>query len=645
MATPKLKTTGGGPLEGLRPAGSAKLAPAGKVRLKSAATGKALAPRKAVSPKPAVKAATPAADTAEADAAAHAAAMAEYERQMEEYNRQMEEYNRQMAELQAAEAAEAATPEAEEALAEAPEEALIPDNMDEVFADAPEAEPEAAEEPEEEEEEYTEEEEENVPTMTEEEMLARDAYLTQLQAEASQVPFWKTVPFMVGVGVLVAMAGVSTWYVMEQNARTARIEAHRDYIKKLLRRAEAINRQGIETTADAKVKNVDVSCSLKDAKALLEVVVNPFVKSESGSALYGGNAEGVAQSACLLLGLAAAQDEAVNNLIYDTLGKKCAVIKPSLFRWLLQRVAISDSANVNDNLKKLADRVAKHKNFSKKNEQLAAIWECFSLRATKDDVPAIINLLKDDELDPLLAATLCNCIDNISIMMEDQAERAALGDQIFETIPEKMRSNPRIISTLAAACSTKALDFYKSELEDAAKWKGNYPQALGNWGSDDILDYVAEMEEKFKDNQLISLKIKNIYGAIMTQNRDRSDEDAQRLVKQFFGDAISQDTSELAVIIPKCDPDSADYIGDDAATLSELKARRRELEDIRKQKVQLLNALSSLREFKWVTNMLNTLKADKDAEISRQAEEALVRIKNNTVTDAQMREQHKKRNR
>ena len=289
MATPKLKTTGGGPLEGLRPAGPAKLAPACKVRLKSAATGKALAPRKAVSPKPAMTAATPApaADTAEAEAAAHAAAMAEYERQMEEYNRQMEEYNRQMAELQATEAA--AAPEAEEAPAEAPEEALIPDNMDEVFADAPEAEPEAAEEPEEE-EEYTEEDEEEVPTMTEEEMLARDAYLTQLQAEANQVPFWKTVPFMVGVGVLVVMAGVSTWYVMEQNARTARIEAHRDYIKKLLRRAEAINRQGIETTADAKAKNVDVSCSLKDSKALLEVVVNPFVKSESGTALYGGNA-------------------------------------------------------------------------------------------------------------------------------------------------------------------------------------------------------------------------------------------------------------------------------------------------------------------------------------------------------------------
>ena len=491
MATPKLKPASAPAASPrlLRPSGAA---PAAAPKLKSA-TGKTITPKKAPAPAktPAPKAtkpATPAPEveevmptptpeaapieeiavpieetpaeatlTPEEEEAARLA-QEEYERQMEEYNRQMEEYNRQMAALQAAEGEAAPAEEypAEETTAE----------------DAPAEEAPAEEAPKKKKKKAPR------PTLTEEEMAQVQAALEAEQKE----PVWKTVPFMVGAGLLVATIGVCTVLVVQKQAEDARIQAHIDYTNSLLRRAQDINMKGVENLADAAKKGVDVACTMEDAKALMEVVVDPYVKGENDKPRYGARAEGVAQNACLLLGLAAEKDTAIRDMIFDTMGKECTKIKPTLFHWLLQRIAISDAEGVNTSLKKLSKVVADKRTAKPWKDQgkiLSYIWECIGLRVTEADVKEIIELLKTDIAEGPLAQNLCNCLDNILMMMDDADAKAAVGDDIFSTMPDKLRKNNAMVTTLARSCSPMALEYYKQELSTAKGWSGAAPNILG----------------------------------------------------------------------------------------------------------------------------------------------------------------------
>lgn len=600
---------------------------------------------------------TPAAETAEAapvetpeDEAARLA-QEEYERQMEEYNRQMEEYNRQMAEYEAAQAAAAAA--AEQAPAEAAEEAPA-------SAEAVEPEPAPAEEtaPAEPAEEApvaaapapVKKKKKKAPARlasdgegpTDEELAARDAYIAQLQADANRTPVWKKLPFILCVGGLVAAGIGAGVYVAKENARTARIEAHRAYIKKILLRAQEINQKGVETVADAKAKNVEVSCDRKEAKALLEVVVDPFVKSESGSALYGGNAEGVAQQACLLLGLASESDEEICKLVFDTLASKCRKIRPGLFRWLIQRVAISDREDVNAHLRTLAQSVSKEKDWKAQPEILSYIWECIGLRVTKEDVPEIMTLIKSDNIDNRLAKTLCICIDNILMMMDNADEKKALGDEVFDNLPEKFRHTS--LTSLAKACSEKALAHYKEELKNTKTWrKGDGLTFVGFWGDDSILDYVMELKEVAGDDDALNAELTRVVSTIFSQNRDRSDADAEKLLK-MFNDRPFADTSKIAALNEKVDPAAADYIGDTHPDLKKLQDELKALMDIRKDKMSIIRTLASLHDHKWVTNLLEKFIKDNDRDVSLEAEKALEKTKANAVRDAQQKNLYKKRN-
>lgn len=703
MAAPKLKTSGNmtaTPLS-LRPSGTE---PVKQVRLKGI-NGKAITPKApkptAAAPKPVPAPEAPVANTAaeeqaaaeaaaaaqaqaEAEAAAQAqaeaeaaAAQAEYERQMEEYNRQMEEYNRQMAELAAAQAAEqAAAEEAPAPAEEAPvEEAPVAEEVPAVetpapVEEAPAAEPapvaevpapapkpkaaglsvakpkaaakkkkKAAPAPA---EDGAMVDAPNNKMLSEAELDARDAYLAALQAQASATPVWKRPLFLLGVGGLVLMAGICSVVVVQHNAQEARIKAHADYIITLLKRAQSINQQGVETTADAKAKNVDITCTAKDAKALMEVVVNPAATNEKGKPLYGGNAEGVAQNACLLLGLAAAADDSICDLVFESAGANAQKIRPSLFNWLLQRLAISDSKTVQKNLQKLADTVAALPEWPKKTEVLSYVWNAMGLRVTKADVPAILKLLKDDKTDSQLAKALAVCLDNILEMMDDPNEKKAIGDTIFDSLNgDKKRLRP-LVPTLAKSCSPKALAHYQKELEDTKTWrKGQGLTFIGYWGDDSLTDYVLKLRDSAPDDTARE-QVRMCIGSMVAQNRDRSDADADKLIALYF-DNVDGDTSAIQDIINKTDPDSTLFVGE-GPQLEKLKEERKKLEDVRKQKQALINVLTSLHDHAWVLHRLETYAADKDDDIAALAKKGIEKVKSNSVKAAKRRDDYKGRN-
>lgn len=690
MAAPKLKTSGNmtaTPLS-LRPSGTE---PVKQVRLKGI-NGKAITPKApkptAAAPKPVPAPEAPVANTAAEDQAAAAAAaqaeaaaaaqaqaeaeaaaaQAEYERQMEEYNRQMEEYNRQMAELAAAQAAEQAAAEeapapaeeapAEEApVAEVPAEEPAPAPVEEAPAEAPAPKPKAkaaglsvakpkaaakkkkAPAPV---EDGAMVDAPNNKMLSEAELDARDAYLAALQAQASATPVWKRPLFLLGVGGLVLMAGICSVVVVQHNAQEARIKAHADYIITLLKRAQSINQQGVETTADAKAKSVDITCTPKDAKALMEVVVNPTATNEKGKPLYGGNAEGVAQNACLLLGLAAAADDSICDLVFETAGANAQKIRPSLFNWLLQRLAISDSKTVQKNLQKLADTVAALPEWPKKTEVLSYVWNAMGLRVTKADVPAILKLLKDDKTDSQLAKALAVCLDNVLEMMDDPNEKKAIGDTIFDSLNgDKKRLRP-LVPTLAKACSPKALAHYQKELEDTKTWrKGQGLTFIGYWGDDSLTDYVLKLRDSAPDDTARE-QVRMCIGSMVAQNRDRSDADADKLIALYF-DNVDGDTSAIQDIINKTDPDSTLFVGE-GAQLEQLKEERKKLEDVRKQKQALINVLTSLHDHAWVMHRLEMYAADKDDDIAALAKKGIEKVKSNSVKAAKRRDDYKGRN-
>ena len=674
MATPKLKTAGApaAPTRLLRPSGAA---PAKQIKLKSA-TGKTIEPKKTPAPKPVAStpapeeevitpqpvaeaapapieaapvtpepeppaveempvAETPAeeapAATTDADEEAMRLAQEEYERQMEEYNRQLEEYNRQMAALQAAEATAEAAPVAEETPAQEEYAEEAPAEYTEEMPEATEEEAPAA---------PRKKKAKKRATISAEEMAQVQAML----AEEQKQPIWKTIPFMVGCGLLVVTIGICTVMVVQKQAEDARIQAHIEYTNSLLRRAQEINMKGVETQADAAKKGVSVDCTMEDAKALMEVVVDPFVLGENGKPRYGARAEGVAQNACLLLGLAAEKDNAIRDMIFDTMGKKCNVIKPTLFNWLLQRIAITDAKGVNDSLKALSKTVSEKKTakpWAQKTQILAHIWECIGLRVTEADVKEIIDLLKDESTDAKLTTNLCICLDNILEMMDSEEDKARVGDKIFNALSDKLRSNNDLAGTLGRAGSTAALEYHKKEIE-AKGWTGVGPTLIGCWSSDDILDYVLEQKEANSGNAKALSVINDVIGTIMKQNRPRPQETADRLISMCFENPFG-DTSGLKAIIFKTDPDSIEYVGDSNPELPALKEQQKELENLRKQKQRVIKVLATLCDHDWVVNTLKKYSADKDEDIKYEADQALERVHANGISDAQKREDYKSR--
>jgi len=634
---------------------------------------------------------------AEARAAEEAAARAaeeEYQRQMEEYNRQMEEYNRQMAALQAEEAARAAAAAAAAAKddgapaaksadsAPAPEKAaskpalgaagakLAPKTVKPAAKPAlgsagaklapkaakPAAKPVAKHAPapvdsatSAEEGEATDGQEAEQAGMSEAELSALDAMRTAMQLEASKPPIWKTTKFYVGAGILVAIIGVCAVLVIQDRAEKEAAKAYETRVNTVLKRAVAINQKGIETLADAQTKNVDIVCSKDDAQCLLNIVVDPFFKNSRGQNVLGGNPEGVAQQACLLLGIASEKYPEIDQMIFKTLTEECnnPTFKPSLFRWLVQRMTISNNKGINKKLKKLARAAAKKDllkgsetaKWKKKGEVLAAIWEAIGLRVTPKDIPEIIDLLKDDACESQLVTVLANCLDNIVLMIDDPAEKAKVGDRIFEALPKNHRN--MMAGTLAHACSQKALAYFKERAQDPKNWKAD-AAFFGNYYNDDIIPFLQELKSKAAGDAKKEKTIDRCITSVVGQNRPRSIEEADKLLAMVF-DKINEDTSDWAQVIEKTDPDGVNFIGKDNPEYEKLMERRKALEQCRSQKMMLINTLSGMHSHEWVVNLLEKYKKDPDTDIASDAARAREKVDENTANDKAMRASYKAR--
>ena len=78
--------------------------------------------------------------------------------------------------------------------------------------------------------------------------------------------------------------------------------------------------------------------------------------------------------------------------------------------------------------------------------------------------------------------------------------------------------------------------------------------------------------------------------------------------------------------------------------LPKLKAQLKELEVVRKQKLQIIRMLRGLSDHEWVVSLLNKYIADKDENVQYDAKKALEQTRANAVHANQMREAYKQRN-
>lgn len=444
-----------------------------------------------------------------------------------------------------------------------------------------------------------------------------------------------------GVGALVALAVSCTIYAVNVNAAAKARKAEIDACNQILMKAQQINKNRVETLADARKKGVDITCSEKDAAKLLSIVVNPTVKDDTGKPAYGGDPDGVAQLSCLLLGIASEADPKIDKLIFDTLNTHAKEIKPSHYRWLIQRMAISDNKGINKKFRTLAEKVSKQEKWNKKGEILSYIWEAMGLRVTKKDIPDIIKLLKDDALDTQLAGTLAICLSNILEMTDNMAEKQKIGDEIFTNLPKKYRTNGRIMGALGRACSPAALEFFKKRAEDTKNWR-NDQDFFANYYSDDIIPYLQELKAKVGGDAKLTKAIETNIRSIVAQNRERTPEEAQKLLALVF-DKLDEDTSAWDEIINKTDPDAASFVGKDSPEYPQLMERRKNLEECRKQKTMLINTLAGMHNHAWVVNLLDRFSNDPDSDIAHSAKQARENVDRNTAESAALRAKYNSR--
>ena len=162
------------------------------------------------------------------------------------------------------------------------------------------------------------------------------------------------------------------------------------------------------------------------------------------------------------------------------------------------------------------------------------------------------------------------------------------------------------------------------------------------WGDDNILDYVLELKEAAKGDAQLENLITQVIATVFRQNRERSDADAEKLLKMYCEEPFA-DTSVLQDLINKTDPDSTLYIGP-GAECDKLTEQRKKLETVRKEKLAIIKNLSSLRDYKWVMNLLDRYGKDADEDVKYAASHAKEQVNKNTAEELEARELYKSRN-
>lgn len=467
-------------------------------------------------------------------------------------------------------------------------------------------------------------------------------YVEELRATITKKSVWKSAGFWGICGAMAVGIGVCGVLILQHNAeQKAKLEENAR-INKILHRAQEINKLGIDTLGDAEEKHVDVRCSKEEARFLMDVVVNPEMKGVDGKPLGGNHPEGMAQLACMLLSIASEADADISKLVFDRLAKDAAKIKPTLYRWLVQRLAVANIEGINDKLHKLAKTLAKKsiKKFPKRDDILSCIWESMGLRVTEKDIPMITDLLRKPRLSGGLSRTLSHCLDNIVEQMDSMDKKKELGDKIFDSLPEAQRQN--LMPTLAKSCSPKALAYYKQRAVDPNNWRTDRI-FFSNYGQDDILDYlqgdlmsIAGTDERKKK------MVQSMINGIARQNRDRSQEDANKLVLMLY-DKIDEDTGEWADVMAQTDPTAATFIGKDDPQYPALMEKRAVLEKCRQQKLDCIKMLSGMYDWPWVVQFLERFSKEGDNGIVFEAERALNSVRANRAENERVREGYKQR--
>lgn len=168
-------------------------------------------------------------------------------------------------------------------------------------------------------------------------------------------------------------------------------------VARLMHRAQEIKQSGVETLAAARSKGIDVSCSAEEINLLIDIINTPeFINQRDSSQV----AEEETLLACLLVGLAAADDETICNIVFERMEKEARSFKPTTFRWLTQRLALANISNCNYRFLQLASAIIgqdEEKPILYRPELLSYIWSAIAYCMTPEHVEDIVNkLLKLD---------------------------------------------------------------------------------------------------------------------------------------------------------------------------------------------------------------------------------------------------------
>ena len=471
-----------------------------------------------------------------------------------------------------------------------------------------------------------------------------ESYVNQLRAEAEKKPIYKSKAFIICLAGIAIFGGICGYLIMKSNAEKDAKREQNAKTMAILRRAQEINKQGVDTLADAKAKKINVKCTPDEVQFLMNIIVNPAMKDEKGKAMFGGHPEGVAQLACMLVAIAAEDNDTTSKYVFDRLDKDAAQIKPNLYKWLVHRLAGTNIKGINSKLHKLATAVSKQgddKTFTKRGEILSIIWEGMGLRVTEKDIKPIIQLLREPKVDGGLKRTLIGCLDNIVVLTDDKDKKAELGDRLFSELPKDMRSDAILI--FAKSCSPKATEYYKGRATDPKNWRTD-GQFFSNYGNDDILPVVEEMRTAAVGDEKNTKIANDILRGLFSQNHDRTPEMAKKMLSLVPGfDKVDMDTSDWDELNWKTDPSSAEFVGEDSPQYAELVQKRDEIKASRDQKLALVNILSFMYDHPWVVQYLEKYAAEQDIELSGAAKKGLEKTKNNRAEYAAMLSKYRSR--
>ena len=231
--------------------------------------------------------------------------------------------------------------------------------------------------------------------------------------------------------------------------------------------------------------------------------------------------------------------------------------------------------------------------------------------------------------------------------MDKTAEKAAIGDQIFDAVnsnPDRMDSQ-NLMRIFGFACSQKALDYYKGKMKDESKWS-KYNYFFGSWQSDDIVPYLTELRDSTSDEKKQGT-IDSIIMRVLAQDRERTPEDAKKLLLTAFSDFYAP-TADYSEILEKCDGEDKLKEGDPG--YAEAHARMKVLKRILGQHDRLLDNLKDCSEHEWIEIILTDMEKyhlDANSPRHRQLANKITKvrkeIKDNTINRANSAAKHESR--